>query len=179
MVGDLSAASTCGSACGRTRGGAYDARELKRRGGKGSVAHCGCKGANGELRGELERLGRRGGSSATEVEDKLGAASPGRASTRGWVEAKQQTTVELLGTARQRVDGGGCGGACQRRRLCPASGKRVREARQGGEWSGRGVQGVGVALVDASGASAEAGGGRRVAVGAGHAPLVLLARGGG
>ena len=47
------------------------------------------------------------------------------------------------------------------------------------EWSGRGVQGVGVALVDASGASAEVGGGRHVAAGAGHAPLVLLARGGG
>ena len=39
--------------------------------------------------------------------------------------------------------------------------------------------GVGVALVDASRASAEAGGGRRVAAGAGHALLVLLARGGG
>ena len=38
---------------------------------------------------------------------------------------------------------------------------------------------VGVALVDASRASAEAGGGRRVAAGAGHALLVLLARGGG
>ena len=36
-----------------------------------------------------------------------------------------------------------------------------------------------MALVGASGASAEAGGGRRVAAGAGHAPLVLLARGGG
>ena len=36
-----------------------------------------------------------------------------------------------------------------------------------------------VALVGASGASAKAGGGRRVAAGAGHAPLVLLTRGGG
>ena len=36
-----------------------------------------------------------------------------------------------------------------------------------------------VASLDVSGTSAEAGGGRRVAAGAGHAPLVLLARGGG
>ena len=36
-----------------------------------------------------------------------------------------------------------------------------------------------MAVVDASRASAEAGGGRRVAAGAGHALLVLLARGGG
>ena len=39
--------------------------------------------------------------------------------------------------------------------------------------------GVGVAPLDASRASAEGGGGRRVAAGAGHAPLVLLAGGGG
>ena len=36
-----------------------------------------------------------------------------------------------------------------------------------------------VALVGAPGVSAEAGGGRRVAAGAGHALLVLLAGGGG
>ena len=36
-----------------------------------------------------------------------------------------------------------------------------------------------MALVGAPGASAEAGGGRRVAAGAGHTPLVLMARGGG
>ena len=38
--------------------------------------------------------------------------------------------------------------------------------------------GVGVASLDVSRASAEAGGGRRVAAGAGHALLVLLAGGG-
>ena len=49
-----------------------------------------------------------------------------------------------------------------------------------GEWGEReGDVGECVALVGASGASAEAGGGRRVAVGTGHALLVLLARGGG
>ena len=58
------------------------------------------------------------------------------------------------------------------------------ESQRGGEGheeSGekRGGVGVGVALVDASRASAEAGGGRRVAAGAGHALLILLARGGG
>ena len=60
-------------------------------------------------------------------------------------------------------------------------GERAREReRPRGEWEEReGDVGVGVALVDASGASAEAGGGRRVAAGAGHALLVLLARGGG
>ena len=60
-------------------------------------------------------------------------------------------------------------------------GERAREGkRPRGEWEEReGDVGVGVALVDASRASAEAGGGRRVAAGAGHALLVLLARGGG
>ena len=56
---------------------------------------------------------------------------------------------------------------------------------EGGEGHGesgeneRGDEGECVALVDGVRASAEAGGGRRVAAGAGHAPLVLLARGGG
>ena len=60
-------------------------------------------------------------------------------------------------------------------------GERAREGeRPQGEWEERGGDvGVVVALVDASRASAEAGGGRRVAAGAGHALLVLLARGGG
>ena len=60
-------------------------------------------------------------------------------------------------------------------------GERAREGeRPQGEWEeSEGDVGVGVALVDASRASAEAGGGRRVAAGAGHALLVLLARGGG
>ena len=60
-------------------------------------------------------------------------------------------------------------------------GKRAREGeRPRGEWEERERDvGVSVALLDASRASAEAGGGRRVAVGAGHALLVLLARGGG
>ena len=60
-------------------------------------------------------------------------------------------------------------------------GERAREGeRPRGEWEEReGDVGVGVALVDASSASAKAGGGRRVAAGAGHALLVLLARGGG
>ena len=60
-------------------------------------------------------------------------------------------------------------------------GERAREGeRPRGEWEEReGDVGVGVALVDASRASAEAGVGRRVAAGAGHALLVLLARGGG
>ena len=55
-------------------------------------------------------------------------------------------------------------------------GERAREGeRPRGEWEERGGDvGVGVALVDASRASAEAGGGRRVAAGAGHALLVLL-----
>ena len=59
-------------------------------------------------------------------------------------------------------------------------GERDREGeRPRGEWEEReGDVGVGVALVDASRASAEAGGGRRVAAGAGHALRVLLARGG-
>ena len=60
-------------------------------------------------------------------------------------------------------------------------GERAREGeRPRGEWEGReGDVGVCVALVDGVRASAEAGGGRRVAAGAGHALLVLLARGGG
>ena len=41
--------------------------------------------------------------------DGLGAASPGRASAWGSVEAKQWTMAKLVGTARRRVDGGGCG----------------------------------------------------------------------
>ena len=53
------------------------------RGGNGSVAHCSCRGENGDLGEELERAGRRGGSPATEVEDELGATSSGRASARG------------------------------------------------------------------------------------------------
>ena len=49
----------------------------------------------------------------------------------------------------------------------------------GGEWEERERDvGVGVALVGASRASAEVGGGRHVAAGAGHALLVLLAGGG-
>ena len=118
----------------------------------------------------------------TEVEDELGAASPGRASARGWVQAKQWTMAELLGTARQRVDGGGCGGACRRRRLRSSGrwGESQRGGEATGEWEEReGDVGVGVALVDVSRASAEAGGGWRVAAGAGHALVVLLARGGG
>ena len=61
------------------------------------------------------------------------------------------------------------------------NGEKAREGeRPWGEWEEReGDVGVGVALVDASRASAEAGGGRRVAAGTGQAPLVLLARGGG
>ena len=48
-----------------------------------------------------------------------------------------------------------------------------------GEWEEReGDVGVGMALLDASRASAEAGGGRRVAAGAGHALRVLLVGGG-
>ena len=43
----------------------------------------------------------------------------------------------------------------------------------------RGDEGECVALVDGVRASVEAGGGQRVAAGADHAPLVLLARGGG
>ena len=43
----------------------------------------------------------------------------------------------------------------------------------------RGGRGGRVASLDVSRASAEAGGGRRVAAGAGHALLVLLASGGG
>ena len=60
-------------------------------------------------------------------------------------------------------------------------GERAREGeRPRGEWEGReGDVGVGVALVGTSRASAEARGGRRVDAGAGHALLVLLARGGG
>ena len=60
-------------------------------------------------------------------------------------------------------------------------GERAREGEKPrGEWEERGGDvGVGVALVGASRASAEAGGGRRVAAGAYHALLVLLARGGG
>ena len=57
-----------------------------------------------------------------------------------------------------------------------------REPERGprGEWEeSEGDVGVGMALMDASRASAEAGGGRRVVAGAGHALLVLLARGGG
>ena len=56
-------------------------------------------------------------------------------------------------------------------------GERAKEGeRPRGEWEEReGDVGVGVALVDASRASAEAGGGRRVAAGAGHALRVLLA----
>ena len=131
-------ASTGGGACGRARVGVYDARELERRGGEGSVAHCGCRGANGELGEELERAGRRGGSPATEVEDELSASSPGQASARGWVEAKQRTTSELLGTSRQRVDGGGCGGACRRRRLRSAgNGERAREGERATRRVGR------------------------------------------
>ena len=59
-------------------------------------------------------------------------------------------------------------------------GKRAREGeRPRGEWEEReGDVGVGVALLDASRASAEAGGGPRVVAGAGHALLVLLAGGG-
>ena len=59
-------------------------------------------------------------------------------------------------------------------------GERAREGeRPRGEWEEReGDVGVGVALLDASRASAEAGGARRVVAGAGHALLVLLAGGG-
>ena len=96
------------------------------------MAHCGCRGANGELGEELERAGRRGGSPATEVEDELGAASPGRASARGWVEAKQWTTAELLGTARQRVDGGGCGFHDGAGAAASAMASRERGREQGG-----------------------------------------------
>ena len=55
------------------------------------------------------RRGRRRGSPVAGVgEDGVGAI-PERVSARGSVEAKQWTMVELVGTARRRVDGGGCG----------------------------------------------------------------------
>ena len=132
MAGDSSLACTGGGACGRTRGGAYGARELEQRGREGSVAHCGCRGENGELGEELERAGRGGGSPATEVEDELGAASPGRASARGWVEAKQWTTASFLArrgnewTAVATVELVG-GDGCARQ----GDGKRAREGESG------------------------------------------------
>ena len=87
--------------------------------------------------------------------------------------------AELTGMSGRR--GGGSGGNYGKRRR----GSRSAIAGEGegdkGESEGgiEGDVGVGVAPLDASRASAEAGGGRCVAAGTGHALLVLLAGGGG
>ena len=67
--------------------------------------------------------------------------------------------------------------AASRRRARRPSRERGKED-EGESERGRGVRGGHVATQDASGRSAEAGGGRRVAAGAGHALRVLLAGGG-
>ena len=140
MAGDSSAASTGGGACGRTRGGAYGARELERRGGEGSVAHCECRGANGELGEGLVRSCGRRRSRGRDDEDGGVEGEAGRPAScelterRGrwrqspWTARRGEGSSVATGTA-----GGGDGGARAR------EGERTR----GGERHGRELEGVG------------------------------------
>ena len=99
-----------------------------------------------------------------------------------WVDGEvEDGSAELMGLSERR--GGGSGvdyGERRRQWLSVRARGEPEEGEEHGESEGgrEGDVGVGVAPLDASRASAEAGGGRRVAAGAGHALLVLLAGGG-
>ena len=103
-----------------------------------------------------------------------------RASGEAWLGGDGEgVAAELLDMSERR--GGGSGGNYgERRRGSRSAITREGEGDEGESEGGREWDvGVGVASLDVSSASVEAGGGRRVAAGTGHALLVLLAGGGG
>ena len=100
-----------------------------------------------------------------------------------WVDGEvEDGSAELMGLSERRGSGGGRGNSVRRRQWLSVRARgELEEGQEHGESEGgrEGDVGVGVAPLDASRASTEAGGGRRVAAGADHALLVLLAGGGG
>ena len=91
MVGDTSAASTGDDACERARGGAYGDLEREWRGGEGLVAHCECRGENGELGEGLVRSCGRRRSRGRGGEDGGAEGDAGRPASGGSVRRRTGT----------------------------------------------------------------------------------------
>ena len=90
------------------------------------------------------RRGRRRGSPVAGVEDKLGAASPGRASARGSSSSMKWTAAELRDTTRRRTSGGERGYDVGTSVVASAmAGEREGEELEssGGVWGVRGSEG--------------------------------------